>query len=136
MALDEQLTAHVRAALAGAPGMAEVKMFGGIGFMLNGNMLAAASDRGLLVRVGKERQAEALARPGSSLMVMNGRAMNGYVRVPARGLDLSTVTSWLDLARQHVASLPPKGGAPTATRNKGKAAARATAKAPAKPRKR
>jgi TfoX/Sxy family transcriptional regulator of competence genes len=127
MALDERLTAYVRAALAGVREVAEVKMFGGIGFMLNGNMLAAASDRGLLVRVGKEREAEALARPGSSIMVMNSRAMNGYIRVAAGGLDARTAASWLELARAHVESLPPKRKASTAG-TKGKAATRATAK--------
>jgi TfoX/Sxy family transcriptional regulator of competence genes len=141
MALDEKLTAYVRAALADARELVEVRMFGGIGFMLNGNMVAAASDRGLLVRVGKEREADALARPGSSVMVMNGRAMNGYVRVSGSGLDARSVASWLDLARAHVESLPPKSRAlPTGT--KSKAAARSTAKrkastkAPAKQRKR
>ena len=48
----------------------EVRMFGGIGFMLNGNLLVAASDRGLLVRVGKDRHGEALERPGARAMVM------------------------------------------------------------------
>lgn len=142
MALDEALTAHVRAALAGAHEVTEVKMFGGIGFMLNGNMVAAASDRGLLVRVGKDREADALARPGSSIMVMNGRAMNGYVRVLASGLDVDTVASWVDLARAHVESLPPKSRKPTAAGTRGKAIAKTAAKpkpltkASAKPRKR
>jgi TfoX/Sxy family transcriptional regulator of competence genes len=61
--------------------VSEVKMFGGIGFMLNGNMVVAASDRGLLVRVGKDGAAEACARPGAAPMIMNGREMAGYVRV-------------------------------------------------------
>jgi TfoX/Sxy family transcriptional regulator of competence genes len=59
---EQELATHVRAALAGAGTLREVKMFGGIGFMLNGNLIAGASRRGLLVRVGKERKARG-ARP-------------------------------------------------------------------------
>ncbi len=61
MASEQELSAIVRAALAGKDTVREVKMFGGIGFMLNGNMIVAASRRGLMVRVGKDRQGEALA---------------------------------------------------------------------------
>jgi TfoX/Sxy family transcriptional regulator of competence genes len=107
MAIDEKLAAHVRAALTGASPVREVKMFGGIGFMLNGNMIAAASDRGLLVRVGEQHEAEALARPGAEPMVMNGRAMKGFVRVKA-ALDARSVKSWLRLARTFVETLPAK----------------------------
>lgn len=128
MAMDEELTGHVRAALADARAVAEVKMFGGIGFMLNGHMVAAASDRGLLVRVGKEGEAQALARPGASLMVMNGRTMSGYIRV-AGGLDARSVESWLSLARAHVETLPAKSKVAKA---KGRGTA---AKAPAEPSK-
>jgi TfoX/Sxy family transcriptional regulator of competence genes len=75
MAIDEKLAINVRAALVDASEVREIKMFGGLGFMLNGNMVAAASDRGLLVRVGEQHQATALARPGAEPMVMNGRTM-------------------------------------------------------------
>jgi TfoX/Sxy family transcriptional regulator of competence genes len=69
---DQELAANVRAALAGTGNIREVTMFGGIGFMLNGNLVAAASRRGLLLRVGKDRQAEALAQSGARPMVMRG----------------------------------------------------------------
>jgi TfoX/Sxy family transcriptional regulator of competence genes len=71
----------VRAALLGAGTIREVKMFGGIGFMLNGNLIAGASHRGLLVRVGKAREREALAQPGARPMQMKGRTMEGYIYV-------------------------------------------------------
>jgi TfoX/Sxy family transcriptional regulator of competence genes len=113
MAIDEKLNGQVRAALAAVEGVSEVKMFGGIGFMLNGNMVAAASDRGLLVRVGEEGHAEAVAR-GAQPMVMNGRTMKGYVRVLEK-LDARTVKSWLRKASAFVETLPPKkGGAKSA----------------------
>jgi TfoX/Sxy family transcriptional regulator of competence genes len=119
MALDEKLTAHVRAALAGASSLREVQMFGGIGFILNGNMIAAASDRGLLVRVGEQQQAEALARPGAEPMVMGGRTMKGYIRVKT-GLDGRTVKAWMRLARAFVDKLPAKPTAVKPTRRRRK----------------
>jgi TfoX/Sxy family transcriptional regulator of competence genes len=113
MAIDEKLSDQVRAALAGKDGVGEVKMFGGIGFMLNGNMVAAASDRGLLLRLGETGQVEALGR-GAQPMIMNGRTMKGYVRVTDE-LDARAVKSWLRLAVAFVDTLPPKkGGAKSA----------------------
>ena len=72
MAFSEELARRVRQALARRKGVEEKRMFGGIGFMLNGNLVAAASRRGLLLRVGKDRQAEALAQSGARPMVMRG----------------------------------------------------------------
>jgi TfoX/Sxy family transcriptional regulator of competence genes len=92
-------------------------MFGGIGFMLNGNMIAAASDRGLLVRVGKEAEEAALTRPGARVMVMNGRAMSGYIQVERDLLDGRAVKSWVRLARSFVETLPAKNTA-AAKKNK------------------
>jgi len=112
MAIDEKLAQRVRTALADARQVRELKMFGGIGFMLNGNMVAATSDRGLLVRVGEPGEAEALTRPGAELMVMRGRAMTGYVRVKA-DLDTRAVKSWVRLARAFVETLPAKPNSKT-----------------------
>ena len=82
-------------------------MFGGIGFMLNGNLLVGASKRGLLLRVGKDRQSQALAKPGTRQMEMRGRAMDGYVYVdPPVAPD--AVRGWVDMARAFVRTLPPK----------------------------
>ena len=64
MRAEDDLAARVRACLASVDGVSEKKMFGGVGFMLNGNMLAGTSKRGLLLRVGKERHADAVAEPG------------------------------------------------------------------------
>jgi len=107
MAIDQKLTDHVRAALSDAKPVREVKMFGGIGFMLNGNMVAATSDRGLLVRVGEPGELEALTRPGAEPMLMNGRKMKGYIRVKGT-LDARSVKAWLRLARAFVETLPAK----------------------------
>jgi len=106
MAIDEKVAGHVRAALADAASVREVKMFGGLGFMLNGHMVAASSDRGLLVRVGELGAAEAFAR-GAQPMIMNGRKMKGFVWVTGTP-DGRAVRSWLRLARAFVETLPAK----------------------------
>jgi TfoX/Sxy family transcriptional regulator of competence genes len=105
---DQKLVASVRAALAGTGVIREVRMFGGIGFMLNGNLVAAASRRGLLLRVGKDRQAEALAQSGARPMVMRGRAMEGYVYVDPPALNKQAVQNWLRPAVAYVQTLPRK----------------------------
>jgi TfoX/Sxy family transcriptional regulator of competence genes len=116
---DQKLATSVRAALAGSGDIREVRMFGGIGFMLNGNLAAAASRRGLLVRVGKDRQAEALAHSGARPMVMRDRPMEGYVYVDPPALNKQAVESWLRLAVAYVQTLPPKEKSKTKPR-KGK----------------
>ena len=108
MAGDEELAASVRAALRSAGAIREVRMFGGIGFMLNGNLVAAASRRGLLLRVGKDRQADALAQSGARPMVMRGRTMEGYVYVDTPALNNQAVRNWLRMAVAYVQTLPPK----------------------------
>jgi TfoX/Sxy family transcriptional regulator of competence genes len=105
---DQELPASVRAAIAGAGDIREVRMFGGIGFMLNGNLVAAASRRGLLLRVGKERQPEALTQSGARLMVMRGRTMEGYVYLDPPVLNRQSVENGLRLAVAHVQTLPRK----------------------------
>ena len=117
---DHKLAAGVRAALAGTGDIREVRMFGGIGFMLNGNLVAAASRRGLLLRVGKDRQAEALAQSGARPMVMRGRTMEGYIYVDPPALSKEAVHNWLRLAVAHVQTLPPKTKGKT-KQGKGKA---------------
>ena len=110
MSTEDDLASRVRAAIAGSGAIREVKMFGGVGFMLNGNLLAGASKRGLLVRVGKERQRDALERPGARAMVMRGRTMVDYVYVDPPALNEAAVNTWLQMALSFVRTLPAKGG--------------------------
>ena len=65
MTAEESLSVAVRGHLSAAGAMSEVNMFGGTGFLLNGNLVAAVSKRGLLLRVGKDRSRDALACPGA-----------------------------------------------------------------------
>jgi TfoX/Sxy family transcriptional regulator of competence genes len=111
------LADRLRAALP-ATGVTEQRMFGGIGFMLDGNMIAGCSKRGLLLRVGKDRNAAALARPGARAMEMRGRPVEGYVTVDPAGLDDVGFRDWIALAVGFVRSLPPK----SARQGRGKAA--------------
>jgi TfoX/Sxy family transcriptional regulator of competence genes len=111
MALDEDLAARLRRALAGSGTIREVKMFGGLCFMLNGNMIAGASKRGLLVRVGREAQPAALARPGTRAMVMGSRTAEGYIFVDPPPLDDKALRDWIGLALAFVRTLPPKPAA-------------------------
>jgi hypothetical protein len=108
MALDEGLAERMRVALAGSGAVREVRMFGGLCFMLNGNMVAGTSKRGLLVRVGKDQQPNALARPGAKRMEMTGRPMEGCVFVDPPPSDDRSLQDWLALAVAFVKTLPPK----------------------------
>ncbi|MBV9637624.1 MAG: TfoX/Sxy family protein [Methylobacteriaceae bacterium] len=103
----DALAGRIRAALPGE-GISEQRMFGGVCFMLNGNMIAGSSRNGLLVRVGKERREDALRRPGASEMMMGGRAVEGYVFVDPERLDEAGLRDWLDYAHAFVRALPAK----------------------------
>jgi TfoX/Sxy family transcriptional regulator of competence genes len=117
--IEDDPASKVRAALAGAGGsLTEIKMFGGIGFMLDGNMVVAVSRRGLMLHVGRERYAEALARPEAHPVEMRGRQMEGYVRVDPAMLTDRALKAWLAHASAFVRTLPAKavGAKPTRKR--------------------
>jgi TfoX/Sxy family transcriptional regulator of competence genes len=116
----DELAANVRVALAGTANVREVRMFGGIGFMLNDNMIAATSKRGLLVRVGRKQQHDALSRPGTRPMEMRGRVMEGYVHVDPSALTAGATRELLQLALAFVQTLPPKTSGSEPARTKGK----------------
>ena len=102
------LADRVRSGLKPLP-VTEQSMFGGICFMLNGNMLVGASPRGLLVRVGKADHERALTRPHARPMQQANRSMPGYIVVAGEGVAKEgDLKSWLDLAVAHVSTLPPK----------------------------
>jgi TfoX/Sxy family transcriptional regulator of competence genes len=105
---DDPMLERLRKALAPMP-FTEQKMFGGTCFMVSGNMLVGTSNRGLLVRVGKEGHAAALKRPHSRPMQMGGREMQGYVFVAPEGTaSEARLRTWIDLALAYVKTLPVK----------------------------
>jgi len=110
MACDE-LSDRIRSLLPSLQ-LVEKKMFGGIAFMLAGNMLVCPTREGsLIVRVGKEGMADALQRPGAAVMEMGGRPMSGFVELKGDAIeDDETLAGWLDLARSFVETLPAKQG--------------------------
>ena len=92
----------------------EQRMFGGICFTLSGNMLAAVSKRGLLLRVGKDAYSSALAHDHVRPMEMRGKPMEGYVYVAPGGTESEQdLRRWLDLALSYVETLPAKPPKPT-----------------------
>ncbi len=109
MAYDEGLAQRIREALADADGLSERRMFGGIAFMLHGNMAVGISGDELMVRVGPEAYDEALAQPHARVFDMTGRVMRGWVVVAAEGIaDDAALGEWVRRGANYARSLPPK----------------------------
>lgn len=124
MAYDEALAARVRARLAGRRGLAERRMFGGLCFLVNGHMCAGIVGSTLMLRVGPERYAEALARPHAREMDFTGRPLKGMIYVDSPGVAGSAALGgWLNLALAFVQNQPAKKAA------KKKTAAKRTSRA-------
>lgn len=109
MACDEQLVKRVRAVLKRTPCTAERRMFGGVCFTLNGNMVCGVVRSDLMVRIGPDRYEDALKRPHVRAMDFTGRPMKGYVFVAARGIKSgSSLKDWIGSGVAYVRTLPPK----------------------------
>jgi hypothetical protein len=106
MAYDERIAERMRKALAPRK-TDEVKMFSGLTFMLNGNMLCGVGWKGLLFRVGKAGHAEAL-RLGAKPMLMKGKEMTGFVWVDPDSIDAKGLKAWVGRAERCVGALPGK----------------------------
>lgn len=108
-AVDESLRERIREVIGDDPNVDEIRMFGGLCFMLNGNMLVCTMKAGdLLVRTGEARLVEALARPGAGPITMGGREMKGYVRVDGAEADDTALRQWIAMATDFVGAIPPK----------------------------
>jgi len=108
VAYDEGLAQRVREVLD-RPGVTEKKMFGGLCFLVNGNMAAGIVGEELMLRVGPDRYAEALARPHAREMDFTGRALKGMVYVAAAGVeDDGALARWVAMGADFAGSLPPK----------------------------
>jgi TfoX/Sxy family transcriptional regulator of competence genes len=109
MAYDEDLAARVRD-LVGGPGVAEKKMFGGLAFLVGGNMAVGVSGQGgLLVRVDPDQSDGLVASTGAELMVMRGRSMRGWVRVAASKVASDAeLAGWVERGIAYARSLPAK----------------------------
>ena len=106
MAYDEVLASRIRELVSGEDGVTEQKMFGGLAFLVHGNMAVAASGRGgILVRVDPAESERLVETTAAEEMVMRGRSMAGWLRVePADG----ELPRWVERGISYARSLPPK----------------------------
>src|SRR5205823_1338940 len=109
MAFDETLAERIRQRMARRKGIEEKKMFGGIGFLLNGNMLVGVWKESLVVRLGKEEGEEALKEPHVKEFDITGRPMRNWVLVGPEGVeDDEQLSGWIQRAMKFVGALPAK----------------------------
>jgi hypothetical protein len=110
MAYDEELADRIRALLSGEPDLSEQKMFGGLAFLIGGNMSVAASGQGgVLVRVDPARSDVLLATTNASRMEMRGRRMQGWLRVTSDDVRTKRqLAKWVSLGAAYARSLPAK----------------------------
>jgi TfoX/Sxy family transcriptional regulator of competence genes len=109
MAFDENLAARIRDALARKKGVEEKKMFGGVGFLLNGNLLVGVWKDSLIVRLGPNEGEAVLREPHVREFDITGRPMRNWVAVEPDGVeDDYQLKDWVERALKFVKSLPPK----------------------------
>jgi hypothetical protein len=110
MAFDESLAARIRQALARKKGVEEKKMFGGVGFLLGGNILVGVWKDSLIARLGPDEGEAALREPHVKEFDITGRAMKGWVLVGPGGVeDDGQLQGWIGRATRFVRALPAKG---------------------------
>lgn len=112
MTYDPELAARVREALAAEPGVSEQPMFGGIAFLVNGNMsVAASSDGGLMLRVDPTDAARLAAHAHAAPLEMRGTTMNGWLRIAPDGARTrEDVVAWVAISLAYARNLRPKRG--------------------------
>ncbi len=110
MAYDEDLANRIRELIATEPGLTEKKMFGGLAFLINGNMSVSASGPGgLLLRVDPAASDGLLDRAHAEPFVMRGRAMQGWMRIAPEGVKTKRqLEGWVAHGVAYARSLPPK----------------------------
>ena len=109
MAYDEGLTQRVHEVMLGQPALEEKRMFGGVGFLLHGNMSCGVYQDYLIVRVGPAGYEEALAQPHVKVFDITGRAMRGWVMIEPAGLEEDQkLEDWVRRGVAFALTLPPK----------------------------
>ena len=109
MPFDEALAARVRRRLHDERGTVEKRMFGGIAFLVGGNMCCGVHRSELIVRLHPEHAERALDEPGARVFDLSGRPMKGWILVGSNALeDERVLAGWLGLALAYVRSLPPR----------------------------
>lgn len=109
MAYNQGLADDIRSRIADHPGVTENEMFGGIAFMIRGNMAVGVSGDELMVRVGKEAHDQAVAKPGARIFDLSARPMRGWVVVTRKGFATDAeLDTWIEQGVAYAESLPPK----------------------------
>ncbi len=109
MAYDEALAARIRTVFEGEPAVREKKMFGGVAFMVDGNMACGVTSDELMVRVGPDNYEDALSRPHARPMDFTGRPMRGMVYVAGPGFESDQdLAAWVESGASFTRSLPAK----------------------------
>lgn len=110
MAYDEELANRIRELVAKEEGLAEKRMFGGLAFLINGNMsVSASSQGGLLLRVDPADTDELVRNPHATRFEMRGRPMDGWLRVAPEGVQSKReLQQWVRRGVAYARSLPPK----------------------------
>ena len=110
MAYDEDLANRLRELVSSEDGVTEKKMFGGLAFLINGNMAVAASGQGgLLLRCDPAETDTLVAKPHAERFVMRGRAMDGWLRIEADGVKTKRdLERWIKRGVTYARSLPAK----------------------------
>ena len=110
MAYDEELARRIRALVGDRAGLTEKKMFGGLAFLIGGNMAIAASGQGgILVRVDPEQSDELVTTTPAEPMEMRSRQMAGWLRVDTADVaDDAALAGWVERGTKYAASLPAK----------------------------
>jgi hypothetical protein len=109
MAYDERLAERVRETLGELPGLVEKRMFGGVGYMVLGNMACGVNEDNLIIRVGPARYEEALREPNTRPFDLTGRPMKGWIYVGPEGHEtVEELEQWVQQGVEFALSLPPK----------------------------
>jgi hypothetical protein len=108
MAYSMELAGRIRAELSGIP-FVEKKMFGGVGFLLKGNMACGVNKENLIVRIDPEKQSELLEKPHAKPFDLTGRPMKGWLLVEPEGIGtLEQLSAWVKEGVEFALTLPPK----------------------------
>ncbi len=109
MSYSRQLADRVRHTLGKQRGLVEKRMFGGVVFLLRGNMLVGIWEQSLIARLGPDAAAQALQEPNVRAFDVTGRPMRGWVMIDPDGLDRDAdLAAWLARAQEFVETLPGK----------------------------
>ena len=112
MAYDRNLARRIRDLLKGTAGLEEKKMFGGVGYLIRGNMACGVYKEALIVRVGPEEYQEALGSRHARPFDLTGRPMKGWVMVGAEGCRTDNdLRGWIGRGLEYTNTLPPKAAA-------------------------